>query len=62
MSVCHVYLKSGQVIDLHGKGFTTTYGRLDGDLREIKWQSLNTAKTDPLWLDISHVAAVVVSK
>ena len=61
MKVCHIYLKAGSVIELHGSEFSVTYGRLENDLRNIKWEDLDIEAADPLWLDVTAVAAVVVS-
>lgn len=62
LSHCRVYLKSGQVIDLYGKGFKVTYGKLEHDTRSLGWEELDLDRGDPLYLDAGQAVAVIVTR
>lgn len=62
---CRIYLKGGQILELRGGEdtvFSIAYRRLEGDVCEVKWEGgLDTDFCDPLWVDMTQVAAVTVT-
>jgi hypothetical protein len=53
-----ITLKSGVQIRSDVDSFTTTTGKLAGELHGVRWVSADNAKTSLNWADLSEVAAI----